>query len=886
MTDMSIVTYGGGEILKNVFNALAILFNGDSGGIIQPVCVVSASVGALIALTRAFFNKSSMISTYFIPLVVVSGILTIPSTTIVIEDVVTQKGYKVDHVPYLLAKTSEMVGYLGYNITRAVNKAMHTPNDTNYNSTGMIFGSETSLEISKFHITNADLDRNLRTFCKQCMLYDIALGMYSIDQVKRSSNLWKFFEDNTSNVRMMKYTDPTVKDKNSKSTYLTCKKSVEKMKPFFENEKIYYSNHDVLKNLPLTFQAVTGIKRPQEELIGQQLMMNVITDEYNPGSFAKNRAYMQQRSTYQVLGGLASKSLVTMRIVLEALVYASFLFILPLTLLPNGIKFFSTWLGLVAWIQLWPPFFSILNYIMQTVSQSKASSILDGLSQSEAGLSFFTSLGLHNLQEDIFAMAGYLAISIPFISYAIVKGGVGSFVHLSSSMMSPAQGAASAAALEQTTGNYSYGNTQFGNDSYGNATSLQRNLAPSLNAGYSTMNSGDWTTISTGEKQILNQNTSNIGFSVEDTKVFSDSINRQYQEAETQTSLQRAAFSSSLSEGCRNVFENSEKIGEATSLNTSNTIGESSDVSQASSRFNNLVRNVAEANNVSTDLACKWVVSAGFGSGALEWVGLKAGSDGSLSAGQNKVKMSSDNLGYMNGNDFREDIRTLMNYSSSQSAITNRDYSSGETISNSSTFDTLKNESESYESSIAHLNQLSEAKSFMDSNSTAGRSNYTQPFVDWSMQERGVSSESLKDMVYSPQRRGELLNHFTGFLESNGLHVDKIDGHGFKGVAPSPEKSIADTQASSIENNKTRMQAHKSGIKTEYSSISDRVDSLIDQKKEHVSSQESHLKSKGVERNTKFGEASKGYIPDALVNLAESGYNAGINLFTLKSKGK
>jgi conjugal transfer mating pair stabilization protein TraG len=142
---------------------------------------------------------------------------------------------------------------------------------------------------------------------------------------------------------------------------------------------------------------------------------------------------MQQKSTYHILGSLASSSLITMRAVLEAIIFAAIIFVLPLSVLPGGLSFLSNWLWMLIWIQLWPPFYAIVNYIMQIVAQGKAQAIFMSLSQDERGLSFFTNSGLANLHEDMFALSGYMAVLVPFISYAVVKGGISSFIHLSSS---------------------------------------------------------------------------------------------------------------------------------------------------------------------------------------------------------------------------------------------------------------------------------------------------------------------------------------------------------------------------------------------------------------------------------------------------------------------
>src|SRR3546814_15982028 len=59
-------------------------------------------------------------------------------------------------------------------------------------------------------------------------------------------------------------------------------------------------------------------------------------------------------------------------------------------------------------------------------------------------------------------------MSVPFLAAGLARGAMSIAGH-SMSMLAPAQNAAEAAALEQTTGNYSYGNV-----SWANATSNMR----------------------------------------------------------------------------------------------------------------------------------------------------------------------------------------------------------------------------------------------------------------------------------------------------------------------------------------------------------------------------------------------------------------------------
>jgi conjugal transfer mating pair stabilization protein TraG len=128
---------------KNIFNAIAMLMNGRQGGLIQPLMIIAMSIGTLWAVTKAFFSAAnSFISQFILPLIAIIGLLMVTTSTVHIEDVLRDNSYKVNHVPFLLAKMAEIQSSIGYQITRAIEKTMHVPDDTSYNSTGMLFGAD------------------------------------------------------------------------------------------------------------------------------------------------------------------------------------------------------------------------------------------------------------------------------------------------------------------------------------------------------------------------------------------------------------------------------------------------------------------------------------------------------------------------------------------------------------------------------------------------------------------------------------------------------------------------------------------------------------------------------------------------------------------------
>jgi hypothetical protein len=87
-----------------------------------------------------------------------------------------------------------------------------------------------------------------------------------------------------------------------------------------------------------------------------------------------------------------------------------------------------------------------------------------------------------NANADTVSLAAWLSVSIPFISYGILKQGAGAFVGLAQHLGSAMQSAASGAAAETVSGNISLGNISMGTQAYQNTTAFQHNTSPSYTA--------------------------------------------------------------------------------------------------------------------------------------------------------------------------------------------------------------------------------------------------------------------------------------------------------------------------------------------------------------------------------------------------------------------
>lgn len=754
MPHLTVVTYGGGEILTKIFQAIAMFFNNGEEGIVRPLMVICASLGGLYALTKAFFSSSfeTLVLRYYFPLLVIGSCFLIPTATVHIEDVLKKvelggelrtSSYSVSHVPLLLAKFAELISSIGYQLSEKIERVMHMPNDPSYNTTGMIFGSEASLDMTRYQISNANLEQNLRLFSKQCVLYDIALGRYSLDDLRTSTDLWRFFEEKTSQVRMIRYCPPDAGGNLKLCTYESCKDAIVKMKPFFDGEKEKYAKLEIGRNLPLTFQALTGLQKNSasdisKELVGQQLMLNVLTDVLSKGNFAKKRAYDQQQSTYRTLGALAANGLVTMRVVFEALIYASFVFILPLSLFVGGVKYLIHWAWLTIWIQLWPPLYTILNYVMLLAARAKFGGWLSGLAASQQGLSLFTSIGMQNLNDEIFALAGFLGASVPYLSFILLKGGFSSFVQLASSLTAPSQSAASSAAAEQASGNYSFANTSFGQTSYDNTSAFQTQMAPSVSSGYFVDHQGDIsTTFSQNASPVVNQSSSVLRTSIMSNEVIGKSFQAQKQEAQSNLRSLTENFMDSLSVSSRSSNDyilhlaKGDNFSEGHSGRENYAVQESAHALQSAAE--NWGRQYGFGAKESLDLLANGALSAGVGKSFLKYASIdaKIGVGGAGNRNVSRDDMINSALSTALSESFQENFQKVNDYARSQASSVSIDKGERESHNYVQALDQLYNKQIAYQSAESYLEQISENESWFKQNSHLIKQSLNDAFIAW-----------------------------------------------------------------------------------------------------------------------------------------------------------
>lgn len=490
-----ITTYGGGELFTLVFNGIAALFKADNTGMVIVLIRVGLMVGSVyVVILMLFQNQLIEGVRWFLWVVVATNLIFLPKTTIFIHDPLTKVHTKIDNIPLALGTFASLVSQVGKTVTEKFEAVFTLPNYMPYHQTGTVFASSLMGQLGQFRIVDPVFKGNMERFINQCVVYDAMIGhKYTLQDLQNVDDLWDFVSSKASPVLGFLY-----KEDNVPGTIMTCKAGANKLNTLWNEEitraaAVYGShiqNRTLTKNAFFThlqsgYQLLSGIAKSAESLLRQEMMINAIEEGANnklseldaASNYAATKALLQQRSAYAAAGEIAARTLPLFKNVIEALSYALFIFIVVLALLPNGYKILLTYCGILVWTQLWAPLYAVLNLVMTLYGQGETSSLV-----LNTGLTLLNSSAIINANADMTTLAAWLSVSIPFISYGILKQGAGAFVGLAQHLGSAMQSAASGAAAEAVSGNISLGNITLGTQAYQNTTAFQHNTSPSYNA--------------------------------------------------------------------------------------------------------------------------------------------------------------------------------------------------------------------------------------------------------------------------------------------------------------------------------------------------------------------------------------------------------------------
>ncbi len=777
--EMTIITYGGGEILFKLFTGIKMVFD---SGFIKWMSYCMASITAVYVIYLSYFkpHPDHLTKNFLFPVLALVILCFNVKTTVYIEDClplsqgginwtsgnrsqntehVAQPSRSVDGVPFIIGFLSKTISSLGYQMTLAVESVFHEVDDEKYSKTGMIFGAETALDMNEIVINDGNLDSNLRTFCRNCMLYDLALNLYTLKDLKNETNLLDFLKERTAKSRYMNYID----NSSEQTKLISCKEAIENISKKLEKggpEVAHQQNKQIFRNLPIAYQALTKVSGDSEEIIKQLLVMSVVTEEMSSQAFASKRAALQQKTTWKTMGGIADGLVITTRCVIESLIYGAVLFVIPLLFLPSGFTYLKTWVWLLVWIQLWPPFYAILDYISLIAARGQSDGLFDSSRANTCCLSIYNTIGLSNVYGNISAYAKSMKILIPPLSYAILQGGVGSFVHLTSSMMGASQQAVSQASSDEMSGNYSFANASMDTKNFSNATYGQQNYASSTKSGFVSRESIGEKVDFSSDASVMQEKRTDLshGFSVDES--FRSSLAENLTTSQTAHESSARSLNESISNTGRDAKDFTSHVAHDLSYSTSDSTSESFEASKAAQFMENKADTFAKDHRLSSDAS--WEIFGSVGAG-IPGTDVRMGI--SAKHGITSSDTWNDALSVSESTEYREAFNKVENFAKNFSQ--NSTDGEGERMATSFTqsVDQMRSDSMQYSTTLDNMNQSSHASSFYNDCSLSERQDLTQKFLDFAIDEKGYSinqfpNKIMEDSVASK----ELVQDFTSAL--------------------------------------------------------------------------------------------------------------------------
>ena len=497
---VEVFTIGGGEYIVNTFNAVAA-WTGGGGyrGLLQVVMLIGF-IYALLAV--AFTMKVRAWLNWFLGSTLIYTCLMVPTVTVKVTDRINPSlaPAVVDNVPLGLGITASFTSQIGDWLTRTAETVFTMPSQLSYSTNGMVYGARLLDATRNFQIRDAEFSTNLSSHFKNCVFGDIMLGQKSMTDLAASKDLWASMGPGSA-ARSQPWIERS--GAATESSIVTCRQAydmlngswhsmIEAHTPIWSKEtypklSTSVASAKLRSDVPIVNQAFLASSANYESIIRQNTAINAFMMARDgmsggPGAasidtFATTRADIQARNTYNSIAQQAMSWVPILNIVLTVVFYAMFPVIFPLFLMPQtGVGALKGYITGFFYLAAWGPLYVILHMICMSRATGAAQGVAEG------GMSLGTYAGIGAVNAETATIAGFMLMSVPFLAAGLAKGAM-SISGQATSVLSPAQNAAEAAAAEQTTGNYSYGNTSFANSTSNMRQSNQWSDAPTFSSG-------------------------------------------------------------------------------------------------------------------------------------------------------------------------------------------------------------------------------------------------------------------------------------------------------------------------------------------------------------------------------------------------------------------
>lgn len=806
---LDVITIGGGDLILQVFNAIAAVF--IDSACIGAITSLAIFLGGLFASFE--FSKSRDIKVLIRwagMYVIVTSLMLYPKATVNIEDRtgIDLKPRIIDNVPLSLAIFASITSRIGIGFTEVVETVFHLPNDMAYNKTGMLMGSKLVFASRHFQITDAAFSETLNEFMQQCVFYDILLRKYTLQDILHVDNPWDFIKNHTSKARAFPLNgEITVCNVGAGRLDEAWNKAIKNAATVYGGQILSGSNNPgklLASHLSDGYQFLTNVSKQGEEILKTNLLANAFDQALshysaNANAPAALQAYedtkseLQTRETIDQTGRQAGIWMQHFKNIIEAVLYSAFIFIYFLSFFPFGGMIIRNYLcGLFA-LQALAPMYAIINFAANFFAQSRSMSFLSSDS-THSGLSIANIAGVTQANADAMALAGYLMWPVTLGGAVMLFRGLPQAIQSMGQLMGGVvQHAGSHVVAESVGGNISAGNANFGNRSMHNTNANHWDTNLRYASGGQTFQTGKGSslTITPDGNEVLDNRGALSNLSAHLNWAETE---RHVRSSQAQSSLSAArnnsiAESQQYSAALRQVNDYAHQQSRAESSGIAHSSTETTGLTTSAHKVSQLMESWDKAHNVGHERNAQLfgqIYADIKGGGKLlgQEVGVGAHASVSAAARSSFGSLYNEAKRYAEDNNFVEAVDNVKRATKDEHYRDSNDQSDRLAKSIASSFD----KGDSYRREVS--SQLSKAESYSrmasESNEMAGSvsMNYTQEFYQWMRHQPSpsaqygkgsFSSSAIDEMAVNAPH--ELQNYATRYLkeklESSSHNFDR-----------------------------------------------------------------------------------------------------------------
>ncbi|KLP80729.1 conjugal transfer protein TraG [Enterobacter hormaechei subsp. steigerwaltii] len=780
---LEIYTIYGGGMWKTALDAVVTLVGQNT---FHTLLRIAGTFGVLAVLFTFIKQRNPMVFVQWLAIfMVITSILLVPKRSVQIIDLSDPAAvWKTDNVPVGLAAIASLTTSIGYKMASVYDMLMARPDSVTYSKTGMLFGSQIVAETSDFSTQNPELAQMLPDYVENCVIGDILLnGKYTINQLLNSTDPLTLITSNPSPLRgIFKMTSTT-------RQFLTCQQAATEIKSLANTDvnpgsaTFTWLTRKVFGN---KLNGAALLSNAMGESYGYfysggmtaaQIMKNNITnsavrqgikgfaarssDTANLLNLATENAATKQRLSWAAGNELATRTLPFAQSLLMLILVCLFPLMIALAASNHtlfGLNTLKIYVCGFIYFQMWPVMFAILNYASNYWLQSQTGG---------------TPLVLANkdivaLQHsDVANLAGYLALSIPVLSFYLTRGAAAIGSQVTGSILS--SGAFTSAGVAATTadGNWSFNNMSMDNVSQ---NKMDTNLVQRQGQQTWQADNGSTQTQTAGGHTVIDGSgaMSNLPVNMKLSQLASSGFQESARQSQVQAQTALDGYNHSVTSGWSQLSQLSNQTGTSDSLIRGSENSQGTNATRGASMMMSAAESYAKANNISTqeaynnlmDISNQGSVSAGIkgtAGGGLNLGVVKFGAEGSVSGDlrhstgssrgvQDSGSQTQDSRHDQNSqavNDFRQGMDMVKSSRITDGANHSENAASSNVQQLAATLNDAESQYHQYTTSSTQSNEFSRMATVAQNQSASLDTNYTQEFVDWAANKYGDKAQSM-----------------------------------------------------------------------------------------------------------------------------------------------